>query len=190
MLDALRREAERLADERPAALVVVSARWISPGPFQVDTGRRHRTLTDYAGFGVEMRYDCDGHPGLARELVDAGARAGVRVGPAERGVDSGATVPLHFLAPGKSLRVVPLSVALRPAAECRAWGDVIRRVLAARPEPITLVIGGSAFARARVARREFRAGRLDQRLLEAMARRPAAAAEARSARAAERDCGT
>ena len=142
MLDALRREAERLADERPAAMVVVSARWISAGPFQVDTGRRHRTLTDYAGFGVEVRYDCDGHPGLARALVDAGARAGVRVGPAERGVDSGATVPLHFLVPGKVLPVVPLSVALRPAAECRAWGEVVRRVLAARPEPIALVIGG------------------------------------------------
>jgi 3,4-dihydroxyphenylacetate 2,3-dioxygenase len=142
MLVALRQEAERLAEERPATVVVVSARWISPGPFQVDTGRRHRTLTDYVGFGVEMRYDCDGHPTLARALVDAGARAGVRVGPAQRGVDSGATVPLHFLVPGKMLPVVPLSVALRPAAECRAWGDVIRRVLMARPEPIALVIGG------------------------------------------------
>jgi aromatic ring-opening dioxygenase catalytic subunit (LigB family) len=142
MLEALRREAEHLSEERPAAVVVVSARWSSPGPFQVDIGRRHRTLTDYAGFGVEVRYDCEGHPALARALVDAGTRAGVRVGPAERGVDSGVTVPLHFLVPAKVVPVVPLSVALRPAAECRAWGAVLRRVLAARPERIALLVGG------------------------------------------------
>src|SRR5262252_10320890 len=172
MLDALRREAERLAEEKPAALVVLSARWISPGPFQVDAGRRHRTLTDYAGFGVEVRYDCDGHPSLARALVDAGARAHVRVGPAERGVDSGATVPLHFLVPTKTLPVVPLSVALRPSAECRAWGEVIRRVIAARPEPIALVVGGllSNDAHSWGLRREVPEARtLDDHALKALA---------------------
>src|SRR5262245_66221534 len=118
MLDALRREAERLADERPTTVVVVSARWISEGPFLVDAGRRHRTLTDYAGFGVEVRYDCAGHPALARALVDAGTRAGVRVAAAKRGVDSGVTVPLHFLLPAPAGPVVPLSLADRSAEEC------------------------------------------------------------------------
>jgi aromatic ring-opening dioxygenase catalytic subunit (LigB family) len=142
MLEALERESARLAEEDPAVVVALSARWSSNGPFQVDPDRRHRTLTDYSGFGVEVRYDCAGHPELARELVEAGVRAGVRVGAAQRGVDSGVTVPLHFLLPRKNVPVVPLSVAGRPAAECRRWGAVIRTVLAARPERIALVVGG------------------------------------------------
>ncbi|TMQ72147.1 MAG: hypothetical protein E6K80_03440, partial [Candidatus Eisenbacteria bacterium] len=87
-------------------------------------------------------YDCVGHPALARALVDAGARAGVRVGPAERGVDSGVTVPLHFLLPRRNEPVVPLSVASRPALECRAWGRIVRQVLETRPERIVFVVGG------------------------------------------------
>ena len=142
MLEALSQEAARLAAEHADVVVVLSARWSSAGPFQVDTGRRHRTLTDYPGFGVELRYDCTGHPTLARALVDAGVKAGVRVGAAQRGVDSGVTVPLHFLLPRRSVPVVPLSIAARPSSECRAWGKVIRRVLEARPERIALIVGG------------------------------------------------
>src|SRR5262245_45250020 len=142
MLEALARESGRLSEEKPEVVVALSARWISPGPFQVDVGKRHRTLTDIPAFGVEMRYDCTGHPVIARALVDAGAAAGVRVGPTQRGVDSGVTVPLHFLLPRKESTVVPLSIATRPAAECRAWGQIVRRVLDARPEKVALVIGG------------------------------------------------
>jgi aromatic ring-opening dioxygenase catalytic subunit (LigB family) len=142
MLEALRQEAGRLDGERPDAIVALSARWESPGPFRVGTGRHHRTLTDYSGFGVEVRYDCQGHPGLGRALVDAGVREGVHVGPAERGVDSGVTVPLHFLAPRRELPVVPLSVARRPVGECRAWGRILRETLAARPERVAFVVGG------------------------------------------------
>ena len=57
-------------------MVALSARWVAEGPFLVDAGRRHRTLTDYPGFGVEVRYDCQGHPELARRLVEAGVRLG------------------------------------------------------------------------------------------------------------------
>jgi aromatic ring-opening dioxygenase catalytic subunit (LigB family) len=142
MLEALRQEADRLDVEKVGAVVAVSARWDSPGPFQVGTGRHHRTLTDYSGFGVELRYDCVGHPRLARALVDAGTRGGVHVGPAERGVDSGVTVPLHFLLPRRDVRVVPLSVARRSAEECRAWGRILRETLAARPERVAFVVGG------------------------------------------------
>src|SRR5262245_42555497 len=75
MLEALAEAGARLQAESPAAVVALSARWESPGPFLVGSDARHRTLTDYAGFGVEGRYDCDGHPGLARALVEAGQRA-------------------------------------------------------------------------------------------------------------------
>jgi aromatic ring-opening dioxygenase catalytic subunit (LigB family) len=142
MLEALAREAARLGDEKPQVIAALSARWISPGPFLVDVGKRHRTLTDDPAFGVEMRYDCGGHPAIARSLVDAGTRAGVRVGPAQRGVDGGVAVPLHFLIPRRAVPVVPLSVAERPADECRAWGQVVRRALESRPERIAFVVGG------------------------------------------------
>ena len=55
----------------------MSARWTGPGAFLVDGARRHRTLTDDTDFGVEVRYDCNGHPALARALVTAGERARV-----------------------------------------------------------------------------------------------------------------
>ena len=142
MLVALAEQSARLLIESPEIVVALSARWLSEGPFLVDAGRRHRTLTDYPGFGVEVRYDCQGHPGLARELVEAGNKAGVRVAATTRGVDSGITVPLHFLFPSPAAPVVPLSLADRSPAECRAWGTVLRQTLAARPERIAFVVGG------------------------------------------------
>ena len=142
MIAALAAAAARLQAETPAAVVVLSARWDSTGPFLVGVDPRHRTITDYSGLGVEVRYDCDGHPALARALAQAGHKAGVRVETTTRGVDSGATVPLHFLLPGRGVPVVPLSLAARPAAECRAWGAVVRRTLAAWPDRVAFVVGG------------------------------------------------
>ena len=142
MLEALADVAARLQSESPAAVVALSARWESPGAFLVGSDPRHRTLTDYAGFGVEGRYDCDGHPGLARALVEAGQRARIRVVTTARGVDSGVSVPLHFLVPARGVRVVPVSLAPRPAAECRAWGECLRRTLTAWPERVAFVVGG------------------------------------------------
>jgi aromatic ring-opening dioxygenase catalytic subunit (LigB family) len=143
MLNALGEASKRLYAENPAAVVVLSARWSAPGPFRVDAGRRHTTITDYADLGVEVRHDCPGNPPLARALVEAGMRAGVHVAAAKRGVDSGVTVPMHFLTPRPRLPVVPLSLPPRPAAQCRAWGDSIRRTLAAWPERVAFVVGGA-----------------------------------------------
>lgn len=142
MLEALAGAAEALAHDRPDVVLVLSARWETEGPFAVDVGARHRTLTDYTGLGVEVRYDCSGRPALAKALVEAGHAAGVRVGPAQRGVDSGVSVPMHFLFARSGVPVVPLSVADADPAACRAWGAVIARFAAARPERILFVVGG------------------------------------------------
>lgn len=142
MLQALAAASERLLAEGPRAVVVLSARWNTPGPFRVDAGRRHRTLTDYSGLGVELRYDCPGEPALARALVEEGAARRLPVAVAERGVDSGASVPLHFLLPRAGVPVVPLSMPERTAAECRAWGDALRHALEAWPERVAFVVGG------------------------------------------------
>lgn len=142
MIQALQDAGDRLRADQPEALVVVSARRATRGPFVVDAGRRHHTITEYRGLGVELRYDCDGHPALARALVEQGGKHGVRVAAGTRGVDSGVTVPLHFLLPRRTIPVVPLSVALQPRAKCRAWGRIIARVIAARPERIAFLVGG------------------------------------------------
>ncbi|HKQ58422.1 MAG TPA: hypothetical protein VJY35_11195 [Candidatus Eisenbacteria bacterium] len=171
MLVALEEQAKRLMEDAPAIVVALSARWEAEGPFLVDSGKRHRTLTDYAGFGVEVRYDCTGHPALARALVAAGARAGVRVEAAKRGVDSGVTVPLHFLLPSPSIPVVPISLADRTPDECRAWGAALRQVLAGRPERIALVVGGLLAYNEhawRLGREVPEARAFDERILEAL----------------------
>jgi len=173
MLVALEQAAERFAAEAAAVAVVLSARWEAPGPFLVDVARRHATITDYPGFGIEVRYDCEGSPALARALVEAGRKRGVRVGPAERGVDSGVTIPMHFLAPQHGLSIVPLSVAPRAPAECRAWGAVLRAALEARPERIALVVGGllSCNEHAWMLRRDVPESRdFDQRVLGLLGR--------------------
>jgi aromatic ring-opening dioxygenase catalytic subunit (LigB family) len=173
MLVALEEAAARFAAEEPEAVVVLSARWTAAPPFRVDGGRRHRTITDYTGFGVEVRYDCPGHPAIARALVEAGTRAGLGVALSERGVDSGVAVPMHFLLPARKTPIVPLSLPERPAAECRAWGAAIREALAARPERIAFVVGGllSHNEHAWHLRREVAESlELDRRVLEALAR--------------------
>jgi 3,4-dihydroxyphenylacetate 2,3-dioxygenase len=142
MLQALEQASTRWLAEAPEIVVALSARAEAPGPFLVGTARRHTTLTDYSGFGVEVRYDCAGHPALGRALVDAGQKAKVPVGPTTRGVDSGVSIPLHFLIPSRAIPIVPLSIARRTVDECRKWGDVLRRTLAARPERIGFVVGG------------------------------------------------
>ncbi|HTK32166.1 MAG TPA: hypothetical protein VL332_09400 [Candidatus Saccharimonadaceae bacterium] len=142
MLDAFGEASETFWGDKPEAVVALSARWNAEGPFRVDQGKHHRTVTDYSGFGVELRYDCPGHPALARALVEAGTRAGVRVAAATRGVDSGVTVPLHFLASRRDVKVVPLSLPDAPAEECRAWGAAIAAALERWPERVTFVAGG------------------------------------------------
>lgn len=171
MLVALAEQSARLQAEAPEVVVALSATWESEGPFLVDAGRCHRTLTDYSGFGVEVRYDCAGHPALARALVAAGTRAGTRVAAVTRGVDSGVTVPLHFLLPSRTLPVVPISLADRTPEECRAWGGTLREALAARPERIAFVVGGmlSYHEHAWKLGRDVPAARaFDERVLEAV----------------------
>ncbi len=142
MLEAYAVAARRLEIEAPSAIVALSARWEAPGPFLADAGRRHTTLTDYHGFGVEVRYDCHGAPALARAIVESARAAGVRAAITARGVDSGVSVPLHFLASRRLYPVVPVSLSRSTAAGHRAWGAALRRTLDAWPERVAFVVGG------------------------------------------------
>ena len=171
MLEAFGLAARGLAADAPEAVVVLSARWRAPGPFLADGMRRHATLTDYYGFGVEVRYDCQGEPALARALVETAQRAGVRAATAQRGVDSGVTVPMHFLA-RRRLPLVPVSLARATADGHRAWGAALRAGLEAWRGRVAFVVGGmlSHNEHAWNLRREVPAARaFDERVLEALA---------------------
>jgi aromatic ring-opening dioxygenase catalytic subunit (LigB family) len=143
MIEAFMVQAERLSAEVPAAIVVVTARWVSAGPFQVDDSRRHASLIDLPEFGVEPRYDCAGEPHIARAILDEARRAQLRAAAARRGADTGVTVPMHFLGGGRRPPVVPVSLAAASREAHRAWGACLRRALAARPEKIAFVVSGA-----------------------------------------------
>jgi aromatic ring-opening dioxygenase catalytic subunit (LigB family) len=171
MIEAVTAAGERLASEKPDALVALSARWLSAGPFHADDAREHRSVIDLPGFGVEPRYDCPGVPELARALVKDATSAGVRAACARRGIDTGLSVPLHFLVRGRRLPVVPVSLAVAPQAFHRAWGESIRHTLEKRPERLAFVVGGAlAFnLHAFNLRRDVEEAReLDERVLESL----------------------
>ncbi len=144
MITALQAAGEALLAEDPQAIVCVSARWKSEGPFLADDSRRIRTLIDLPGWGVEPRYDCAGDPALARAIVERAQRAGLRAGTASRGADTGVAIPLHFLSNARRFPVVPLS--LRDGAtrdEHRRWGAAIRATLEAWEFRVAFVVGGT-----------------------------------------------
>ena len=142
MLVAFEEAGKALREVEPEAVVFLNARWQPASPWLVDTSKRHRTLTDYSGFGVEVRHDCPGDQELGRSLVRAGEKAGLRVAGTQRGVDSGLTVPLHFLALPREMPIVPLSVSGFDAATCRRWGEILRETLEAYPKRVAFVVAG------------------------------------------------
>jgi aromatic ring-opening dioxygenase catalytic subunit (LigB family) len=143
MIEAVTAAGARLVAESPEAVVAVSSRWVSARTFHADDAREHKSVIDLPGFGVEPRYHCAGHPGLARAIVEGAARAGLRATCAQRGTDTGISIPLHFLLRDRHLPVVPVSVGEGSRDEQRAWGEVLRHVLHVREERIAFVVGGA-----------------------------------------------
>ena len=143
MIEALTKAGESLAAEGPEVIVAVSSRWTSPGPFLADDAHEHKSVIDLPGFGVEPRYDCPGHPAVARAIVEVANKAGVRAANGRRGTDTGISIPLHFLVRAHDVPIVPLSLGEGTRDEHRAWGEAIRMALHAREERIAFVVGGA-----------------------------------------------
>ncbi|HTR97143.1 MAG TPA: hypothetical protein VMH61_04525 [Candidatus Acidoferrales bacterium] len=174
LIEALEGAGRRLSQEDPAVFVVLSPRWVSPDAFHADDARRHRSVVDLPQFGVEPRHDCAGHPELARAIVREAGRSGVRAAAAAHGLDSGASVALHFLDRDRRTPVVPVSIGRGGADLHRAWGAALRRALEAHAERVAFVVGGAlswnlhAFG----LRRELdECAELDRRVIEALATR-------------------
>ncbi len=98
---------------RPAAVLVVSAHWLSRRP-RVGVTQQPRTVHDFRGFPdklYEIRYPASGHPHLATRAVDALSAAGWDAeADAQRGLDHGAWVPLLHLYPEADVPVFQVSM--------------------------------------------------------------------------------
>lgn len=143
MLEALIQTGERLLAEEPTAIVAVSARWCSSGPFHADEALHHTSVIDLPGWGVEPRYDCPGQPALARALVEEALRRGLRAATAQHGTDTALSIPLHFAVRSRRVPVVPVSIGEGSREDHRAWGEALRHALNAWPERVAFVVCGA-----------------------------------------------
>ena len=125
---------------KPAAILVVSAHWLTRGTTEVTVNDRPRTIHDFSGFPAalqEMQYPAPGHPAMAAE-----AAALVRTGKAQLtdqwGLDHGTWTVLHHLFPQADVPVFQVSIDYdQPAAYHYAVG----RELAALRDKGVLIIG-------------------------------------------------
>ena len=171
MLAAFADQARRFEEDTPEAIVIVTSRWLGGGLFYVDDAKRHTSVIDLPGFGVEPRYDCPGEPALARAIVKQGRRAGLPSAVAHRGADTGVSVPLQLLTGGNRVPVVPVSLADLGPTEHRRWGASLRETLDAWSARVAFVVSGTlTFSEHDFnLRREIPADRdLDARALDAL----------------------
>jgi len=143
-----RRLAEALAAADPDVLLVTADchfQTFRTGAFVIGTGAAHTGSMEFF-----KRPDLDlrltGAPAYARALVDAVRAEGLEVEEADRvDLDHGLIVPLRQLLPRPDLPVVP--IITQPARAfspfgARAFGEVLRGVIAARPQKVAVLATG------------------------------------------------
>lgn len=106
--------------ERPRAVLVISAHWITAG-LEVGCAVQPETIHDFGGFPRELyslQYPAPGAPDVAEEVLEALARAGFpgRANP-RRGLDHGAWTPLMHLYPDASVPVLQLSLPMTSSSD-------------------------------------------------------------------------
>jgi 4,5-DOPA dioxygenase extradiol len=101
-------------EQRPEAIVVVSAHWESGDTVRIASAAKHRQIYDFGGFPgelYELKYEAAGDPELARRidgmLRDADVPSAL---DAARGLDHGVWVPLRLIYPKADVPVVELSI--------------------------------------------------------------------------------
>jgi protocatechuate 4,5-dioxygenase beta chain len=143
----------RLEAARPDVLVMFSNDHLLNWPlnntpeYTVGIGEEHVGPADWFDEWLAMeKYRVPGHPGLARWLVNHGARRGLMLAfLREMQFDDGISVPVHYLNPDGRFRLVPVTmnctVPPLPAPE-RAYevGAVLREALLAYPGPERIAV--------------------------------------------------
>jgi aromatic ring-opening dioxygenase catalytic subunit (LigB family) len=133
-------------DERPRAVLVLSAHWERPVA-TVNEAARYQLLYDYYGFPPHtytLEYPASGAPEVAARVRELLAGAGVaNEGESARGLDHGVFVPLMLVLPEADVPVVQLSL-LRSldAGEHLALG---RAIAPLRDEGVLIVGSGMSY---------------------------------------------
>ena len=131
---------------RPDIILVSTPHWTT-STFYAQGSALPRQIYDFSGFPrklYEVRYEPPGDPGLARAIVEEGARRHLDVEvTSEHGLDHGAWAPLLHIAPGAKIPVVPLSVTYLPPEDHIAWGEAIGQALAKTEKRVAFVATGS-----------------------------------------------
>jgi len=125
---------------RPAAILSVSAHWLTPGATAVGVQEHPATIHDFRGFPEqlqEMQYPAPGAPALARQ-AGALVRQTLAVSTEEWGLDHGTWTVLHHLYPKADVPVFQLSIDYAKPA---AYHYAIGRELAALRDKGVLVLG-------------------------------------------------
>ncbi|MDO9405223.1 MAG: 4,5-DOPA dioxygenase extradiol [Polaromonas sp.] len=125
---------------RPAAILSVSAHWLTPGQTAVGVQDRPRTLHDFSGFPAPlhaMQYPAPGAPGFARQAA-ASLKTVSTDATEDWGLDHGTWTVLHHLFPKADIPVFQLSIDY---AQPAAFHYRLGRELAALREQGVLVLG-------------------------------------------------
>lgn len=125
---------------RPAAILVVSAHWMTKGTTLVDVSAMPRTIHDFYGFPqalYDQRYPAAGDPALAREVVTLLASHHAEEDETW-GLDHGAWTVLKFLYPEADVPVFQVSIDMSRGLEHQLE---VGRALAALRDRGVLILG-------------------------------------------------
>ena len=105
---------------RPAAILMVSAHWLTPGASLVTASAAPRMNYDISGFPreiYEFTYPAPGQPAVAREVTRALEGQTPVHGDTTWGLDHGTWLPLKYMYPRADIPVLQLSVDYRRPPE-------------------------------------------------------------------------
>ncbi len=101
-------------NERPTAILVISAHWEQSGGPAVSITAHPGTIHDFGGFPrelYEIQYPAPGAPAVAEQAIRLLQDAGYEVKSSiSRGLDHGAWVPLSLMYPGADIPVFQVSL--------------------------------------------------------------------------------
>jgi aromatic ring-opening dioxygenase catalytic subunit (LigB family) len=132
--------------QRPRALLMISAHWITPR-FSAMSGAQPPMLYDYYGFPEQayaVQYPAPGEPELARRVLELLASARIDAEPNDRrGFDHGAFVPAAVMYPQADIPMLQLSLraGFDPAAHIAAG----RALAPLRDEGVLIIGSGSSY---------------------------------------------
>lgn len=124
------------------AVISMSSGWQVPNLILVDTNPNLESSQDYSGFGSELRYDPNGDPQLANEILAGLKLRGIPCGVGVHGVDHIQTVPLFFWIPDASIPVVVTSQPLNHARYIHELGEVFKSLSPSGHGTILLLLSG------------------------------------------------